>query len=96
MCGSFVEVEVDIGWVFFLEGLVRGDGAGALGSRCHGVQTMLFIDGNLGGRDVCFGDSRRTCRGDKQGDQQDTTPYHCGEPVGRGRRHRCSPVGSTG
>jgi len=49
------------------------------GRRCYGVEaTMMLRNGDLGGRDVCFGDHRRACYSDEQGDQEYSTPYQCG------------------
>jgi hypothetical protein len=58
------------------------------------VNTVVpIIDSDLGGRDVCLGNSRRARNGDEQGDQEGKTPYQHGEPAGRGR-HRCLPMNS--
>lgn len=63
LCGSLVEAEGIVGLCCF------SDWVEAFWGRSHGVNTVVpIIDSDLGGRDVCFGDSRRAGNGEEQGD----------------------------
>ena len=71
LCDSFAESEVKHSFCF--ERIIQfgflGDRVEAFWRRCRGVEAMVLVGSDLGGRDVCLCDSRGACCGDEQGDQ---------------------------